>query len=201
MDIAIPVVFPAYPIAVDLPFVDLDSDRDTDVHMTRLGHAGIILINGTGGLTKYYEYGRYDAAQVGIVLRRPIPNAVIHRSGRPTRRSIAALAHDVSWKAGRSTPLYGVYIEAVPGSFQKMWDYAKGRDAQDSDSGREAYGIWTNNCMHFVRDVLEAGGVGLQGWNIAPRPVKNMFWMRRFHPDFDYDPRRRLLEIQDVELP
>ncbi len=201
MDVAIPVVFPDFPVGVDLPFVDLDPNRDTDTHLTRLGHAGIILINGTSGLTKYYEYGRYDAAQLGIVLRRPVLNVVVHRSGRPTRRSIAALAHEVSWKAGKSTPLYGVYIEAAAGGFQKMWDYAKARDALDSNPARETYGVWTNNCIHFVRDVLEAGEIELQMWNIAPRPVKNMWWMRRFYPDFDYDPRRRRLEIQNVQLP
>ena len=42
-----------------------------------LGHAGILLINNKTGLTKYYEYGRYDRENIGVTRSYAILNVVI----------------------------------------------------------------------------------------------------------------------------
>jgi len=69
-DILIPIVFPEYKITVEIPRQEVDLlpwinfDNFTlptfSQRISNLGHAGILIVNGTSGLTKYYEYGRYD---------------------------------------------------------------------------------------------------------------------------------------------
>lgn len=80
-DIAIPIVFPDYLIAVNtpktrlqipdlLPGLDILPD-DIEIPETKnkfpeLGHAGILFINGINGTIKYYEYGRYNGPWVTL---------------------------------------------------------------------------------------------------------------------------------------
>ena len=52
-----------------------------------LGHAGVLLIN-KQGVTKYYEYGRYDPEGRGTVRTIPIPDIVIGKDGTPTEKSL-----------------------------------------------------------------------------------------------------------------
>lgn len=77
MDVAIPIVFPDYRISVNQAQtkVDLIKGASWDnltlpgykARWKGLGHAGVCFINGKNGLTKYYEYGRYDPAGPGKV--------------------------------------------------------------------------------------------------------------------------------------
>jgi len=72
LDVAVPLVFPDYLIAVDTPPVRVDVPNwlpgvpnqlvlpGTHNRLPYLGHAGILFFNGGSGVTKYYEYGRYD---------------------------------------------------------------------------------------------------------------------------------------------
>ncbi|CCY51719.1 MULTISPECIES: hypothetical protein [Bacteroides] len=52
------------------------------------GHAGVLLINDKTGLTKYYEYGRYDKESKGLVRTASVPNVVIGKDGKPTTESL-----------------------------------------------------------------------------------------------------------------
>ena len=84
-DVSIPIVFPNYLITVDTPPVRVDVPdwlpgiRDeVDIPSMRnripyLGHAGILFFSSQGE-SKYYEYGRYDRAAIGLVRRQGIPN-------------------------------------------------------------------------------------------------------------------------------
>jgi hypothetical protein len=70
MDVVVPLVFPDYKIAVEVQKIKVDvlpwTDRDNFTipafkeKVSNLGHAGVLFINGQTGVTKYYEYGRYD---------------------------------------------------------------------------------------------------------------------------------------------
>ncbi len=74
-DLLIPIVFPDYIITVEtrpitvkipdyLPYIDILPNEVRVPHtknkLSDLGHAGVLFINGKTGVTKYYEYGRYD---------------------------------------------------------------------------------------------------------------------------------------------
>src|SRR2546426_11538407 len=100
LDVAVPLVFPDYLIAVDTPPVRVDVPNwlpgvsnqlvlpGTHNRLPYLGHAGILFFKGGSGLTKYYEYGRYDPAAKGLVRKQSIPDVRLDRSGRPTNASL-----------------------------------------------------------------------------------------------------------------
>ena len=53
--------------------MDWDNFTIPKTRLEDLGHAGVMLIRGRDGMTKYYEYGRYDPANLGRVRRVAIP--------------------------------------------------------------------------------------------------------------------------------
>jgi len=80
-DLLSPIVFPDYRITVQtpatrikvpdyLPYVDILPNEirvpHTENKISDLGHAGVLLINGKTGVTKYYEYGRYDPKKIRV---------------------------------------------------------------------------------------------------------------------------------------
>ncbi|MBF4238115.1 hypothetical protein EAY82_26800, partial [Vibrio anguillarum] len=92
-DFLIPIVFPDYEILVaseqtfDLFGLDITTPK---VKAPYLGHAGVILINGETGVTRYYEYGRYPnrASDIpGNVRKVSIPNVKLI-TGLITERSL-----------------------------------------------------------------------------------------------------------------
>ncbi|WP_082989220.1 RHS repeat domain-containing protein [Culturomica massiliensis] len=52
------------------------------------GYAGVLLIDNKTGLTKYYEYGRYDKEGKGLIRTVTISNVVIGKDGKPTIQSL-----------------------------------------------------------------------------------------------------------------
>ena len=98
-DVAIPIVFPDYLITVETPAVEVDVPdllpwvdvlpnhlkvSATKQKIRYLGHAGILFIQGSSGLTKYYEYGRYDRAAKGLVRKQTLSDVNMGSNGRPT---------------------------------------------------------------------------------------------------------------------
>ncbi len=53
-----------------------------------LGHAGVLLIDNKTGVTKYYEYGRYDKEGKGVVRTFAVPNVKIGQDKKPTLESL-----------------------------------------------------------------------------------------------------------------
>ena len=131
-DIAIPIVFPDYLIAVStpktiLPIPDLLPGIDilpanieipeTKNKFPELGHAGVLFINGSNGTTKYYEYGRYGGS-LGAVRRREIRD-VSMQGGHPTKPTLSYTLSQISVKSGQNGRILGAYIE-VPGKYSAM---------------------------------------------------------------------------------
>ncbi|WP_212746730.1 hypothetical protein [Pseudoalteromonas ruthenica] len=120
-DILIPIVFPDYKITVTTPRRDVDLlpwvqyDNFTTPSSTQslsdLGHAGILLVKGTTGLTKYYEYGRYDYPEnKGIVRRVPVPDAKTG-SGGIDPQSLVPVLKRVSMVAGKIAEYKGFILK------------------------------------------------------------------------------------------
>jgi hypothetical protein len=173
---AIPIVFPDYLIGVG-------GNR-----VPGLGHAGILLINPVNGLTRYYEYGRYDQAQMGLVRSISVPNVVMGSNGRPTEESLNRVLGAISRLAGQGGRISGVYIDND--NFEQMERYAQERLGQNNNPRRESYKLSTNNCGHFMQDVLEAGGVNTPFY-IDPRPNSYIEELRgQFPGDIIDFPRR-----------
>ena len=141
---------------------------------------------GADGFTKYYEYGRYDKANLGLVRRRSIPDLSPQRNKNLAAAVVPVLAK-ISKEAGQGGRLKGVVIQ-VPGQFSAMLDYAEKRLAQNSNAKRDPYTLLSNNCMDFGREVVKAAGVDMP-YQIDPRPLNYMAQLEAVYENLSYDPR------------
>jgi len=209
-DFVVPVVFPDYLITVIehpvdfkipriLPGQDLFPShiRIPATKLPELGHAGVLFIKGSSGTTKYYEYGRYDRANLGLVMRRPIPDASI-RNKLPTMASLLVVMRRISLQSGQHTRIEGAFIELSDGSYDKMLAYAQGRLKDNTDPKREPYDLTSNSCLHFMKGVSEAGGSDMP-WVIDPRPIGYIERVRSAFPTLDYYPKPESLQIPVLE--
>ena len=116
------------------------------------GHAGTLLIDNKTGVTKYYEYGRYDKENKGLVRTVAVSNVVIGKDGKPTTESLNKVMKQLSDKSGHGGDIEGAYV--ISDKFKEMNDYAKSKMAENSDPNRKEYSITGNNCATFAEDVI-----------------------------------------------
>ena len=174
-DDVVPIAFPDYRISV------------LGQKLPNLGHAGILLIDDETGLTKYYEYGRYDEAGIGTVRQRTVPNAEIDpATSRPTQASMDRILRSISDQAGQRGDIRAAYIDNAA-DFDAMHAYAERREAQNGDPSRTPYSVWSNSCNTFMRDVAEAGGVDMPWIVLDRRPNGYIEKVRADHLNLDYD--------------
>jgi len=212
-DVAIPIVFPDYAIAVDtpevsvkvpdlLPGVNILPDKlrvpATQQKVSHLGHAGILFIQGQTGLTRYYEYGRYPPGNLGRVRKRVISNVKIGHNGRPTRKSLAKTLSEISILSGHGGRISAAYIEVPAGSFIRMQASATAREAKNTDPKRAPYALMSNSCLHFMKETAEAGGARMPPV-IAPHPAGYIFQVQLQQSDLDYSVTGETT-AQDIEL-
>ncbi|ENM5730571.1 hypothetical protein AB7D55_002343 [Vibrio mimicus] len=199
-DFLIPVVFPDYQIEV----VDEQSFDIWGVKVKRpqlkapyLGHAGVILINGDTGVTRYYEYGRYqnyNSEIAGNVRKRGVPNASIV-SGLITESSLLKVLHEVSLRAGQEGRISGVVLR---GSFFSEADsWLKEKLAQNNSPDKLEYDLFTNNCMTFVIDLADYLGLD-PAWKppiVVPNSYMEQFQLSEI--DLDYDYKTKTLTVSE----
>jgi hypothetical protein len=188
MDIVIPIVFPDYKILVEIAETNVDlipgTDRDNfkipgyKNHVSELGHAGVLFIQGSTGLTQYYEYGRYDLAQRGEARRRSIPDVRL-KSGRIEFTTLKPVLAEISRVSGQHGRIQGAYIE-VENKFSAMLDYSNRRVAESKNPKRAPYALLSNSCLHFVKGVLDSAGVNAP-MIVDPRPNG---YVQRLHASF-----------------
>jgi len=198
-DVCVPIVFTEYKIAVPHAKVDLPkfinklgiADIETPKKLNDLGHAGCLFIRGADGLSKYYEYGRYDPENKGLTRKQRIPDVTLTKAGRLQWPSLQAVLHTISFKAGQGGVITAAWI-AAPGKFAAMLDYAEKRVKENMDKGREPYDLLFNSCNHFMKGVMEAAGLRTP-LMVDKRPVSYIKEIRDLYPDLDYTPRTRTL--------
>lgn len=171
-DILIPISFPDYIVSTPVG------------NIPELGHAGILFIRRVDGLTKYYEYGRYDPQEIGVVQRQVIPNVSFGTDGKPTQITLQKTLRTISEKTGKRGRISAAYV--ANGKFDTVLEYADKQMQKNTDSSREEYGILTNNCMHFVKAALEAAGLNLPSM-IDPRPNSYIDELRDSFENLDYN--------------
>jgi hypothetical protein len=212
-DIAVPIVFPDYLIMVETPEVSVDVPDllpwadilPEKIKIPRskskvpyLGHAGILFIDGSKGTTKYYEYGRYDPAAKGLVRKQQISDVKIGSNGRPTKKSLEKVLGEISKKAGQGGKISGAYIELDPGSYLKMLGHADARFKKNTDPKRAPYELLSNSCLHFMKEVAEAGGARMPSV-IAPQPAGYIVQVQLQHNELDFDHSGQVT-VEDVQL-
>ncbi len=202
-DLVIPIVFPDYKITVEIqrtkvdiiPWVDFDNFTTPRLKekVSNLGHAGVLFVNGKNGVTKYYEYGRYDyPAYLGVVIKaRNLPDAKII-NGELDIKSLKNTLDYISRLSGQAGRIQGVYIE-LESKFQAMLEYAQKRKAQNANLKRTPYNLTSNSCIHFVKNVTEAASVETP-WMVDPRPNSYIGEFRDEYPDLDYFKDKLVIE-------
>jgi hypothetical protein len=208
-DIAIPIVFPDYLIAVNtpktrviipdlLPGFDILPDNvevpETQNKFPELGHAGILFINGSSGTTKYYEYGRYGGS-LGAVRKLSIRDVIMQKD-HPTKASLSYTLSQISIKSGQGGRISGAYIE-VPNQYKSMLNYAQKRHLDNKNPKRKAYDLFSNSCNHFMKGVLEAAGVDVP-YMLDPRPNSYIEEIRDDFKDLDYSKATHTLKVEDA---
>jgi hypothetical protein len=200
VDVAVPIVFPDYLIHVGnlpsmtievpdmLPWIDVMPDKiktpPVKGKAPYLGHAGILFIDGKTGGTKYYEYGRYDTESKGIVRNVLIPDVVM-KGGRPVHASLEKVMARISAASGQRGAISAAYIELPDGSFSKMLKYAEARKLKNKDPSRVPYDLISNSCLHFMKEVAQAGGATMPPV-VVPTPNVYMKEVRLMHHDLGY---------------
>lgn len=182
---AIVIVFPDYKIQTPVGKI------------SGLGHAGVLLIDNKTGLTKYYEYGRYDKEGKGIVRTFAVSNVKIDKSGKPTLESLNKVMKQISDKAGHGGRIEGAYIESD--KFKEMNDYAQSKMKENNNPNREKYSLMNNNCGTFANDVVKQDEeVKKEAPTIIdPRPNSMIEEYKDKFQDVKYDPKKNTTTLEE----
>lgn len=135
-DKALLIGYPDYPVNTDTLY------GNTDL----VGHAGVLLIK-SNGLTKYYEFGRYDPAKNGLVRNQSVPNAEFESNGKPTSSSLKKILSSLSTQSGKSGRIRAAYF--INMDFDKMLAQATATQPK--------YDIISFNCGQYAESVILKG--------------------------------------------
>jgi len=179
---AILIVFPDYKISTPVGKVG------------GLGHAGVLLIDNKTGVTKYYEYGRYDKENKGLTRKVTISNVEIGKDGKPTTESLNKVLGQISDKSGQSGRIDGAYI--VSDEFDAMNDYAKGKLEENKDPDRKEYSLSSNNCGTFAADCVNQDESVDAPWLVNPTPTNIVEeYQEEGNAKVTYDPKNKTTTI------
>lgn len=147
---ALLITYPDYPVNTDTYYG----------YTTMVGHAGVLLIK-FDGLTKYYEFGRYDHNLNGKVRNLSIPNAAIASDEMATSSSLKKILGILSTKSGKGTRIRAAYFIKV--DFEKMLAQATATQPK--------YDILKFNCGHYAESVILQGNPNIdRPFLINPTP-------------------------------
>ena len=161
-----------------------------------LGHAGVLLIDNKTGVTKYYEYGRYDKEGKGVVRTCAVPNVKIGQDKKPTLESLNKTLSIISEQAGHAGRIEGAYIESD--KFKEMKNYAESKIAENANSKRKEYSLRNNNCGTFAADVLKQDPSVKDKAPVIIDPRPNSI-VKEYQDNFkslNYDPKKRQVKIE-----
>ena len=161
-----------------------------------LGHAGVLLIDNKTGVTKYYEYGRYDKEGKGVVRTFAVPNVKIGQDKKPTLESLNKTLSIISEQAGHAGRIEGAYIESD--KFKEMKNYAESKIAENANSKRKEYSLRNNNCGTFAADVLKQDPSVKDKAPVIIDPRPNSI-VKEYQDNFkslNYGPKKRQVKIE-----
>ena len=161
-----------------------------------LGHAGVLLIDNKTGVTKYYEYGRYDKEGKGIVRTFAVPDVKMGQDKKPTLESLNKTLSVISEQAGHGGRIEGAYIESD--KFKEMKTYAESKIAENSNPKRKEYSLRNNNCGTFAADVLKQDPSVKDKAPVIIDPRPNSI-VKEYQDNFkslNYDPKKRQVKIE-----
>ncbi|TQQ57681.1 hypothetical protein [Vibrio cholerae] len=199
-DFLIPVVFPDYLISVaDEQSFELwgVKIKTPAVKAPYLGHAGVILINGETGVTRYYEYGRYKNPKSDIpgnVRKVGVSNVTI-KSGLITESSLLKVLKEVSLRSGQEGRISGVVLRGK--FFSEADSWLRGKMDLNNSPDKIPYDLDSHNCMTFVIDLADAMGLD-PAWKppvVVPSAYIEQFQLSEI--DLDYNFKTNKLTVSE----
>ncbi|WBA13834.1 hypothetical protein [Salinivibrio proteolyticus] len=191
-DFLIPIVFPDYDVQVvgEQSFEVFGYKISTPkIKAPYLGHAGVILINGETGLTRYYEYGRYPNPNSDIPgnVRKIDVSDVVIKNGLITESSLKRLLREVSGRAGDRSRISGVVLRGD--FFSEADDWLRTIRAQNNSPDKIEYDVDSHNCMTFTIDLADHLGLDTS-WRppvVVPSAYIEQFQLSQIDLDYDYE--------------
>lgn len=197
-DFLIPLVFPQFEIHVMDDYKDTWFGQKIKIEFPKapfLGHAGVLLINGKTGVSKYYEYGRYKGpGPAGRVQKGNISDVKIV-AGHITESSLKKTLRQISIAHGQSGNIKGVVLRGDVYANALAWLDAK--FAENNDKARKAYDLGNHNCVTFAAELAESVGFSapFRSRTVAPTLYMTQFQLSEI--DLDYYFADDKLEIDE----
>ena len=194
-DYVIPLVFPDYKIHIDGYQATMFGRKIVipGGSAPYLGHAGVLIISGKTGQTKYYEYGRYPGTgPAGRVRVGRIPDVEL-KGGTITESSLKKTLRYISAKHGQSGNITGVVLRGVV--YDKALAWLKAKEAENTKATRQEYDLGNHNCVTFATDLAEAVGFSISFRTRVVVPTAYMAQFQFSEPDLDYIFAMDTLEI------
>ncbi|XKM12796.1 hypothetical protein RCS94_07130 [Orbaceae bacterium ac157xtp] len=162
-DYLFPMVFPDYLVDTGI----------SELPRLPLGHAGILIVNGKTGETKYYEYGRYDSKKLGLVRKQTILNLKI-RNSLIDKKIFKKVLKSISSQAGKSGNIEGVILRKS-NIYNQALKWLEDKMKENNNSSREPYSIVDNNCVTFVDTLAEDMGFNtpISSYHTPKQYIKN----------------------------
>lgn len=192
IDFVIPLVFPDYEIHIDGinttwfgKKIELIAERSQPY----LGHAGVLIIDGKKGVSKYYEYGRYKevggVGPAGRVRRGNISNVSIV-GGQITESSLKKTLREISEEHGQSGRIEGVVLRGAV--FGKASQWLEEKWAENKKKDREEYDLGNHNCITFAADLAKNVGfsIPLKSRTVVPTLYMYQFQLSEIDIEYSY---------------
>ena len=157
-DFAIPLVWPRQKITVP------EAYRFHDVvpeHVSIFGHAGIVIVKGETGFTRYFEYGRFGGSS-GKIRPITIPNVkFVDRAIFGKAIEKGSLENLLSKLPHERGAIMGTVLKASKNGFEDALTFI-----EDEGNGfRRNYKLANKNCYHFTQSVSNAMGTTQDLWD------------------------------------
>ncbi|OCG46981.1 hypothetical protein A9G34_03720 [Gilliamella sp. Choc4-2] len=152
-DYVIPLVFPNYLIRLEGGSGTSGRDYFGTDRVPLLGHAGVLIINGQNGKTKYYEYGRYPPGELGRTRSVQTKDVIISSSKMINIDSFKKTLRQISNNSGQKGNIKGAILRKE-NVFNEAIKYCEIKIKENNNPDREPYSIYTNNCVTFVEKLV-----------------------------------------------
>lgn len=196
-DYIIPIVYPDYMVAIPKEYQSYKGIHILD-KKEPFGHAAVLLINQENGITKYYEYGRYDQfGALGGIQKVGVPNVQIIK-GNVAQDSLKKVLKQISQNSGQngrieSTIHRGDYYE-------KSLKWITNNATKYNKPNRKEYKIRNQNCISFVLDLLNHLDIDTHWAGFIIKPDEEMEELQEDFRDLRYNPKKDTLEIEKDKL-
>jgi len=198
---AVYVVYPDYPITVSDSWsakITVASfwyrsptyKEDGKTKSKDLGHSGVLLIDPTTGQSNYYEYGRYDKEEKGIVRTKQGPVMELDEHGNPTKESMEKVMKQLSKEDGKGGRVKVVVTTSSKEDYDKQKAFADKMMKENDNPNRAPYDPKAKSCGTFARDTVNQGlPADKQLPTNDPRP-KHDIEQQKNGTKMEYDPAK-----------